>query len=51
MAAFTKPELYSVIGEYTLPPESPEYDLFYAGHTSPAISLALGLARARDLKG
>lgn len=51
MEAFTKPEPYSVIGEYTLPPESPEYDLFYAGHTSPSISLSLGLARARDLKG
>lgn len=50
MEAFTKPEPYSVIGEYTLPGESPEYDLFYAGHTSPSISLALGLARARDMK-
>lgn len=51
MEAFLKPEPYSVIGEYTLPHESPEYDLFYAGHTSPSISLALGLARARDMKG
>lgn len=51
MEAFTKPEPYSVIGEYTIPAEAPEYDLFYAGHTSPSISLALGLARARDLKG
>ena len=51
MQAFTKPEPYSVIGEYTTPSEAPEYDLFYAGHTSPSISLALGLARARDLRG
>lgn len=51
MEAFTKPEPYTVIGEYTLPHEAPEYDLFYAGHTSPSISLALGLARARDLRG
>ncbi|MDE5831763.1 MAG: 1-deoxy-D-xylulose-5-phosphate synthase [Desulfovibrio sp.] len=51
MEAFTKPEPYSVIGEYTVPGEAPEYDLFYAGHTSPSISLSLGLARARDLKG
>lgn len=51
MEAFTKPEPYSAIGEFPLPHEAPEYDLFYAGHTSPSISLALGLARARDLKG
>lgn len=51
MEAFLKPEPYTVIGEYTLPPEAPKYDLFYAGHTSPSLSLALGLARARDLKG
>lgn len=51
MEAFIKPEPYSVIGEYTIPSEAPEYDLFYAGHTSPSISLALGLARARDMRG
>ena len=39
------------VGEYTDPKESPEYDLFYAGHTSPALSLSVGLARARDIKG
>lgn len=50
MQAFTKPEPYTVIGEYTVPPEAPEYDLFYAGHTSPSVSLALGLALARDLR-
>ena len=38
------------IGEFTDPKESPEYDLFYAGHTSPSISLSFGLAKARALK-
>lgn len=37
------------VGEYTEPRESPEYDLFYAGHTSPALSLCTGLAKAREL--
>lgn len=41
---------FSKVGEYTEPKESPEYDLFYAGHTSPALSLSLGLAKARDVK-
>ena len=50
MEAFTKPEPYSVISQYTNPKEAPEYDLFHGGHTSPSISLALGLARARKLK-
>lgn len=35
---------------YTNPGES-EYDLFNVGHTSTSISLASGLAKARDLKG
>ncbi|MCM1070758.1 MAG: 1-deoxy-D-xylulose-5-phosphate synthase [[Clostridium] fimetarium] len=42
---------FAKVGEYTDPSESPEYDLFYAGHTSPALSLCCGLAKARDLKG
>lgn len=42
---------FDKVGEYTDPTESPEYDLFYAGHTSPALSLCCGLAKARDLKG
>lgn len=46
---FLSPEGFAKIGEYTEPSESPEYDLFYAGHTSPAISLCVGLARAREL--
>ena len=44
-------EDFSKVGEYTDPYESPEYDIFYAGHTSPALSLSVGLAKARDLKG
>lgn len=39
------------VDEYTYPPESPEYDIFYAGHTSPSISLSIGLAKARELNG
>lgn len=35
---------------YTNPKES-EHDLFYVGHTSTSISLALGLAKGRDLNG
>lgn len=35
---------------YTNPDES-EHDLFNVGHTSTSISLATGLAKARDLKG
>lgn len=35
---------------YTNPDES-EHDLFNIGHTSTSISLATGLAKARDLKG
>lgn len=42
---------FDKVGEYTDPKESPEYDIFYAGHTSPALSLCVGLAKARDLKG
>ena len=44
------PEDFDKVGEYTDPKESPEYDIFYAGHTSPALSLCVGLAKARDLK-
>lgn len=35
---------------YTAPEES-EHDLFKIGHTSTSVSLACGVARARDLKG
>lgn len=40
---------FDKVGEYTSPVESPEYDVFYAGHTSPMTSLAVGLAKAREL--
>lgn len=40
---------FDKVGEYTEPRESPEYDIFYAGHTSPALSLCTGLAKAREL--
>lgn len=43
-------EDFDKVGEYTSPVESPEYDLFYAGHTSPALSLCVGLVKARNLK-
>ena len=43
-------EDFDKVGEYTCPPESPEYDLFWAGHTSPALSLCVGLAKARELR-
>ena len=43
-------EDFNKVGEYTCPTESPEYDLFWAGHTSPALSLSVGLAKARDIK-
>lgn len=43
-------EDFSKVGEYTSPIESPEYDLFNAGHTSPALSLCVGLAKARDVR-
>lgn len=47
---FINPDDFDKIGEYTDPHESPKYDIFYAGHTSPSISLCVGLAKARDLR-
>ena len=47
---YLNPEKFYDIDEYTYPEESPEYDIFYAGHTSPSISLCSGLAKARELK-
>ena len=38
------------ISGYTNPNES-EHDFFKVGHTSTSVSLALGLAKARDIKG
>lgn len=49
-AAFIDPAHYGDVSGYTFPEES-EYDLFSIGHTSTSLSLALGLAFARDAKG
>ena len=46
---FTNP-INTEISGYTNPKES-EHDCFMVGHTSTSISLATGLAKARDLKG
>ena len=48
--AFTDPERYGEISGFMSPTES-EHDLFAMGHTSTSISLAAGLAKARDLAG
>ena len=48
--SFTDPEHYDDVSPYTDPDETP-HDLFKIGHTSTSISLALGLAKARDLRG
>lgn len=50
MQAFAEPTHYDDVTGYTNPQES-DYDLFSLGHTSSAVSLASGLAKARDLKG
>ncbi|MDE6551759.1 MAG: 1-deoxy-D-xylulose-5-phosphate synthase [Muribaculaceae bacterium] len=50
MQAFTDPAHYDDVTGYTNPDESP-YDLYSLGHTSSAVALAAGLAKARDLKG
>ena len=46
---FTVPENYLKYTGYTAPEES-EYDLFKVGHTSTSVSLAVGVAKARDLQ-
>ena len=48
--AFLNPEKYWSVTGYTEPCES-EHDHFMIGHTSTSVSLALGLATARDIKG
>lgn len=50
IAAFIDPAHYDDVTGYTNPAESP-YDLFSIGHTSTSVSLASGLAKARDLTG
>ena len=46
--AFTNPEHFHDVTGYTNPLES-EHDIFTVGHTSTSISLALGLAKGRDV--
>lgn len=46
--AFIYPERYDDVNGFTNPAES-NHDLFTVGHTSTALSLACGLAKARDL--
>lgn len=50
MEAFTNPAKYDLVSGYTEPSES-KHDLFIIGHTSTSVSLACGVAKARDLKG
>ncbi|MGG5372090.1 1-deoxy-D-xylulose-5-phosphate synthase [Enterococcus sp. AZ196] len=47
--AFTDPAHYEDVSGYTNPQES-AHDLFSIGHTSTSLSLANGVAKARDLK-
>lgn len=47
---FIDPARYDDVSGFSSPAES-EYDLFEVGHTSTSISLALGLAKARDIMG
>ena len=48
--AFLHAEAYDAVSGYSEPSES-EHDFFVIGHTSTSVSLASGLAKARDLKG
>ncbi|KXB62295.1 1-deoxy-D-xylulose-5-phosphate synthase [Olsenella sp. DNF00959] len=48
--AYLDPARYDEVSGYSNPAES-DHDLFEVGHTSTSISLALGLAKARDLAG
>ncbi|BBM36171.1 1-deoxy-D-xylulose-5-phosphate synthase [Pseudoleptotrichia goodfellowii] len=47
---FLNPDKFSEISGYTNQNES-KHDFFKVGHTSTSVSLATGLAKARDLKG
>lgn len=51
MLAYTDPAHYYDVTGFTDPKESPTYDLFSIGHTSTALALASGLAKARDIEG
>lgn len=48
--AYLNPERYHEVTGYSEPKES-EHDLFTIGHTSTSVSMACGLAKARDLRG
>ena len=48
--AYIDEDKYDEVSGYTNPEESP-HDFFNVGHTSTSISLASGLAKARDLTG
>ena len=48
--AYLSEEHFEDVSGYTNPEES-EHDFFNVGHTSTSVSLASGLAKARDLKG
>lgn len=50
MDAYTDPAHYGDVSGFTNPAESP-HDFFTIGHTSTGVSLAGGLAKARDLRG
>ena len=47
---YENPEKYLEISGYTNPEES-AHDTFVIGHTSTSVSLACGIAKARDLRG
>ena len=48
--SFMNADEYDEVSGYSEPSES-EHDFFVIGHTSTSVSLASGLAKARDLKG
>ena len=48
--AYLYPEHYDDVSGYSNPDES-EHDFFTVGHTSTSVSLACGMAKARDLQG
>lgn len=50
MCAYTDHDKYDTVTGFTEITES-EHDFFTVGHTSTSISLACGMAKARDLKG
>lgn len=50
MEAYLDENKYDSVSGYTEPSESP-HDHFIIGHTSTSVSLACGMAKARDLKG